>query len=613
MDQAVEDRRIARFGPYCADLRSGELRKNGSRVRLQEQPLRLLAILLERAGDVVTRDELRERLWGGDTFVDFDHGLNTAIQKLRTALNDSAEAPRFIETLPRHGYRFIAAVEWTADAVTQTTAAIRKSNRARWTPVAAVIAAVFLLLAVSAVVYLRRRPERPVAVQSICILPFANAEQETEYVSDGLAEDLVDELSSLPELRVASRTSSFRFKGKTADPRAIARQLNVAAVLTGKVARTADQYQVDLELIDSKDGAALWAKSYSTRATELQMLKRHIAVDLSLRLGLTRTDDPRLRQEPSPAYDLYLRGRYLWNYRSTDSILRAVATFEQAVKVDPNFAPAWAGLAQAYGAVVGAELMPGSEKEIYDKSLAAANKAISLDPSCVEAYASRAAGTAGYYWDFVDAERDYRRAIKLKPNYATVHQWYASDLIRFGRAAEARREIDIAYELEPFSIAITSSVCWNRMYDRRYGEAIAFCRRVKDIDPELVNANCLSWCHLLKGEYEDAIAAIRPWNPQNADELAAALARGGSAAFWKKRSELYERTKMSSNLAAASYAMAGDRDSAFAVLDDAFKRRAVFIKHIGVDPRLDNLRSDPRFEDLLRRIAAGSHGGKGGE
>jgi TolB-like protein/DNA-binding winged helix-turn-helix (wHTH) protein/lipoprotein NlpI len=593
MDHSSRTTRIARFGPFELDSRSGELRRSGSRVRLQEQPVRLLMLLLERAGEVVTRDELRDRLWGSDTFVDFDQGLNAAIRKLRTAVDDSAEAPRFIETLARHGYRFIAPVEWVGGD--------QPRRRVRW------IVATAALLSLAAVAGLLWRQLRslprsaspaPVAIHSIAVLPFATGDKESEYLGEGLAEGLIDELSTWPEMHVISRSSSFRFKGKSDDPRSIGRQLNVGAVLSGNLQRTPVEYQLHAELTDSRDGSELWSRQYRTRIANLLDLQRHVAADIALRLGFTRADAPRLGRKTSPAYDLYLRGRYL---EKQADFLRASSYFEEAVRVDPSFALGYAGLGSAYGRVAGNSLIPGSEREFRRKSHEALNRALALDPTIAEAYASRAATESTFDWDFPAAERDFRRAIELKPTHAEAHEWYSIHLYRTGRFAESRHEINLAYQLEPYSVANRSYICWNRLVNRQYAEAIAFCRQSADVDAKLVNRSCLTWCQLLAGDYEGAIATIRIIGPANADELAEALRGGGREALWKKRIEQYERTN-SNYYVAACYSALGDRDHAFAFLDRAFEQRSPLIAEFYVDPRLDSLRSDPRFEELARRI-----------
>lgn len=584
--------RVARFGPFELDVETAELRKNGARVQLQEQPARILAFLLEHAGEVVTREQLREKLWAADTFVDFDHGLNAAVRKLRAALDDSADTPRFIETLPRHGYRFIPSVEWIV-----APAAPRSSARLYpWITVSVTV------IAIAVIVFLFvRRPVRALPpIQHIAILPFATTDPAIDYLGDGLAEALIDEISKWPDLRVVSRTSAFRFKGKPIEPREVGRQLGAGAVLAGNLEHTADEYRLHVEMIDVDDGTEIWSRRYETRIADLNLLQRRVAEDMALRFGRTRSDNAR-RETSSPAYDLYLRGRYAWNRRSRGDLVRASQYFEQAVQLDPQFARGWAGLAAAYGAIAGNSTIPGSEGLFQKKAKAAANTALSLDPMLAEAYACRAAGESTSEWDFDAAERDFRRALELDPNYASAHEWYGVHLYRTGHLGEARQEIERAYQLEPFSVAMVSYMCHIRLYQRQYADAIAFSMRIRDIDPDLVHPGCLQWAQLQLGRYDDAIATVKSSNAQDGDELLYAYRTGGRDGFWKKKIEISERNKNPFGLACA-YAVTGDRERAFAALDEAVRRRLPGAADFYMDPRFDSIRSDPRFDELARRI-----------
>lgn len=589
------EKETARFGPYELRGRPVELRKNGHRLRLQEQPLRVLSFLVEHAGEAVSRDELREAIWGSDTFVDFDHALNTAVLKLRTALNDSADEPRFIETLPRHGYRFLAPVEWVGiepAAPARKTLPIIKRPIV-WIGLAVVVVA---LLGAGTALYVQR--SRSASIDSIAVLPFASDNRNDAYLADGLAEGLIDSLSDWPDLRVISRTASFRFKGKSLDPRTIGRQLDVDGVLTGNVQRRGDYCELRAELINVTDGAEIWSRKYRTSIANLENLHRQVTSNVALRLGLARSDDARLRTKPSPGYDLYLRGRYLWNSGNTEDWFRALDYFQRAVEIDPQFALGWAGLGSMYGRLAGNSVVPGREGELQAKAMAADNKALQLDPFLAEGYASRAAGKSTYYWDFDGAERDFIRSIQLKPSYPWSHEWYSIHLFRLGRFGESRREIETAYRLEPYSIAITSYMCWERMIERRYDEALAFSKHMAEVDPKLVNRACVHSCELLRGNYEQAAEALRASEPENAEALLTAYRIGGREAFWRERAGQLTNAY---NLAIA-YAGLGDRDRAFQFLETAYRERAPWICQFYVDPRLDVLRSDPRFDDLARRI-----------
>ncbi|MCM2317497.1 MAG: winged helix-turn-helix domain-containing protein [Thermoanaerobaculia bacterium] len=590
---------LARFGGFELHVSSGELRKNGSRVRLQEQPARLLATLLERAGEVVTRDELRARLWPADTFVDFDHSLNTAVRKLRTALGDSADAPRFVETVARHGYRFVGAVDW-ADSALAATPRPRERRRTVWLTLVALIAAV-----AAGVAYTRRPSAALPRVDSVAVLPFTVTDTASDYLGDGLAESLIDGLATSPDLRVAPRSLSFRYDGKRLDPVAVGKELGVSAVVTGSLTSLAPgEYELRTELIGVGDGAHLWAKQYHVSPADLGLLRRQLAFDVGYRLGVTRADDEDQRKASSPAWDRYLRGRYLWHLRGRDNVLRAAEYFERAVELDPEFALGYAGLALAYGTVAGNHYIPDSTAVMQAKAKAAADTALALDETLAEAYVSRAAANDAYYWDFGAAERDFRRAIELKPGLATAHQWYGSHLNKVGRFAEARREIELAYALEPFSLASLAQLSGIRMAERRYDEAIDLNLRMAKVDPALVNYGVLFTCQALAGRFEDAIATMRGapklLDPADADPLEAAYRHGGPTAFWRKRAEQLPESNPYG--VAACYSMAGERDKAFAHLDKAFHLQKSDVAWFYGNPMFDNIRSDPRFDELARRI-----------
>src|SRR5688572_1549884 len=445
--EGLSQPRMARFGVFELDLRSGELRRDGVRVPLQEQPFRLLAILIARPGEVVSREELREQLWASE-FVDFDHGLNRAIRKLRTALDDSADNPRFIETLARRGYRFIAPVSWNGDTV---IAASEPSPRRRLLPIV-IAAAVLLMVIAGALIFRQMQARRAPTIWAVAVLPFTNDHAQTAHVSDGLTEELIDALSRLPSMRVMARTTVFRYKGKPVDPQTVGRDLDVGAVVLGDVRRDGDAYRVRVELIDVRDGSQLWGNRFNVSAAELPGLQNRIAELLFNRLRHGQRA-PGGRTQNAEAYELYLKGLYAWNRRGEDDLRQSIELFTKAAALDPTYAAPHAGLANAWGVMTGNGMI--SPDEGVPRVLAAARKALELDPENAEAYTSMATTKFRNLWDFAGAEKDYREALRLNPNYATGHQWYGDFLRSMGRFAEARRESDIAYKLDPLSTAIT--------------------------------------------------------------------------------------------------------------------------------------------------------------
>src|SRR5687768_14160006 len=447
----------ARFGVFELDLAAGELHRDGIKVKLQEQPFRLLALLLERAGEMVTREELRERLWPAE-FVDFDQGLNTAVRKLRAALDDAADNPLFIETVARRGYRFIAPVSWTSAAETRTASPQPSQvsvRRSRW------ILPLIIAMLIGAGVYVFQRRTAGTAakrVRAVAVLPFVNSEQQNEHVSDGLTEVLIDSLARIPDLRVTARTTVFRYKTTPIDPRRAGKDLGVDAIVTGDVRRDGEGYAVRVELVDTRDGSQLWGERYHASAADLPQVHARISEDLSLRLREGSARGPRrVYTANAEAYDLYLKGLYLWNTRDMARLRESAAYFRRATELDPKFAAAYGSLSSAYGVLIGHGLVSPDEGVL--KVIANANKALELDPSNSEALATLATTKFRSLWDFRGAEQDYLRAIASNPSYPTSHQWYADYLRSMGRPEDARREIDTAHRLDPFSVPINRLMC----------------------------------------------------------------------------------------------------------------------------------------------------------
>lgn len=614
MAEATPGSGIAKFGSFELDPETGELRRQGVKVHLQEQPARILALLLRSGGRLVTREELREALWPADTFVDFDHSLNTAVRKLRTALDDSADAPRYVETLAKRGYRFLVPVEWIgAPPISHSPPAGSPSSPSspdseletarrdapRTTRILIIAAAGLAIAALLAWAMLRPSSSSETPHRALAVLPIENSDQATAYVSDGISEAIIDGLSNSPAIRVTARTSSFRYGTARGDLRAVGRELAVTAIVTGRLERRGDDYLLRLELVDTKDGAQLWARDYRHQVSDLDALRARAVSDLTLRLGVTSGDRPR-PVKSAEAYDLYLRGRYHWNLRSLNDQLRAVEYFKRAVELDPEFAPAWAGLANVYGTLVGSTLVPGREKETQLASFAAAKRALELDPSNAEAYASLAASKLNYNNDYAGAERDFKRAIELNPSMVAAHAWYATLLARVGRAEEADREWAVGWHLDPYSPASNAARCFGRMLQRRYDDAIEGARAAESRSPEMRLAFCTVWAHLLRGDVAAAVEAQSRHYPERADDLREAVAANGLEGFLRMQLEIlpasqeYER--------AIVHAMLGERDAAFEELERSFAMRRANTGFLWVDPRFDSIRDDPRFLDLALRL-----------
>ncbi len=438
-----------RFGLFELDPDTGELRKKGVKVRLQEQPFQILQMLLEHPGKVVTREELQQRIWPSDTFVDFDHGLYNAIQKLRDALDDSAENPRFIETLSRRGYRFIAPLEQS-----------KIPNLV------------------------------PATADSIVVLPFVNfsSDRENEFFADGITEEIINALAQIDELRVVARSSAFSFKGKQLDPRTVGQQLNISKILEGSVRRFDNRLRITAQLIDAENGYHLWSERYDREMKDVFEIQDEIARSIAERLKITFAGKgERLLVKAGTrnveAYQLYAKGRALL-YRRGGAVVTAVQCLEQAVAIDSDYALAWAGLADSY-TTLGYSGLARPEASM-PKAMAAARRAVSLDASLAEAHNALAMASLMGAWDKAQAEREFLQAIRLNPAYLQARDWYALFYLQFaeGRLVEGAEQAKIALASDPLS-AYAHAICgMTSAFAGRELDGIQMSRRAVDLDPD---------------------------------------------------------------------------------------------------------------------------------
>jgi len=490
------ERRRAHFGVFTACLETGQLHMRGMHVRIQELPFRFLATLLRRPGALVTREELRRELWSIDTFVDFDRGINTAVTKLRQALGDSAENPRFIETVGRRGYRFIAPVQLEGEAVDpealpppapgpvpiesvgQTREATPLSDRRlhgmrlRWV----VFAVVVLLLAAGGSTLYRMRSSSVPVVSSLVVLPLENVsgDPSQDAFGDGITDELITALAKVPNMTVISRTSAMHFKNSNLSLPEIAKQLGVHAVLEGTVKRSGNRVRITAQLIDAATDHHLWADVYESDMADVLHVQEQIAQkiaaaaagELSAREKAVKVGYRPVNPE---SFDVYLEGRIHWARRSPDSIPLAVKEFERAIALDPNFAPAYSGLADAL--LVLPVVSTQGDTALYERARTAARRAIELDPSSAEAHTSLASADEAE-WKFAEAESEFRRAIQLNPNYSTAHQWFAEDLSIVGKHDEAIAEIQRAIALDPLSAIVQHQAGQVYQEARQYDKAI---------------------------------------------------------------------------------------------------------------------------------------------
>jgi TolB-like protein/DNA-binding winged helix-turn-helix (wHTH) protein len=615
--------RIFRFGAFEFDPRKGELRKHGVRIKLQGQPIAVLAMLLEHAAEVVTREELQKRLWTADTYVDFEHSLNAAIKRLRTALGDTADAPRFVETLARRGYRFIAplsqlVVEDPSQSVPQPAAPIQKPVRRYRYLLASVAArisnhpwliagpAALVIVAALTVWVFRSGLARSTNLSSIAVLPFTDLspQQDQEYLCDGITEELIHALANVPGLRVPARTSVYRFKGKAHDLTEIGTKLRVSAVLEGSVQRLGDRLRIWAQLVKVADGYHMLSESWDRDAKDLLSLQEEITRLLvaSLRLKL---DGRSLRRHTSDqeAYKLYLQGRFYLNRLQRPDADRAAQLYGQAIRKDPTYALAYAGLADVYN------YRSHGEPELTSKAAAAARKALELDPNLAEAHVSLGANKA-WDWEWKSAEAHFRRALELDPNCAMGRQWYALFyLIPMGRIAEAVAESEKVLELEPFSAFLQREAGWVFYLARQYDRAIKHHRMALQLDPAMNVKHQLMADYLAKGQAQEAIQVGEGHEDKRAIfhaflALAHAISGGRSEAALRISNVEADANRGDAAVGPSYfYAFLGDTEQAFRWLEKAVTLRAKTLPvRLRADPMYDKLRSDPRFSALMRKM-----------
>src|SRR5438270_759827 len=527
MEEGIHLRVRFRFGVFELDPRAGELRKHGLRVRLQEQPFQVLAMLLEHPGEVLTREELQKKLWPADTFVDFDHGLNKAINKIREALSDSADSPRFVETVARRGYRFLAEVK-VADSA-------------------------------------------PVRSQDLATGPHPVAE---------------------------------------------ARELNVDAVVEGTVLRSGDQVRITAQLIEASTDKHLWSQSYQGELRDTLALQNQVARAIAdqIRINLNPQEQAALKNVKvvnPQAYESFLKGRYFWNKRTADGLKVALAYFNQAIDEDPKYAQAYSGLADTYSLLGDWQYAVMTPKEALPKAKAAAAKALELDSALGEAHNSLAFCLDGFDWDFDSAGKEFRRGIELNPGYATAHHWYAWHLSLWGQYDDAIAEMRKAESLDPLSLIINADLAELLVLAHSYDESIRQSRKTIEMDPNFALAhNQLAQAYLQKHMNDEAVAELQEaaqlseGSPTFIANLACAYASSGKrseaikllSALKKRSNSIYSH----GSEIAVIYAALGDTDQAMNWLEKGFEER--FNPGVLLRPGFDPLRSDPRFQDLLRRI-----------
>jgi len=624
-----------RFATFEVDASSGELFRQGFKVKLQEQPFELLLALLERPGEVLTREELKQRIWPDDTIGDFDRGLNRAINRVRDALGDSAENPRFVETLPRRGYRFIAPVQELdlAEATLATGGGTEGVTRVSpagpvsrtWTlagkPTLLVAAAAMVLAAALFWNLGNWRGRRPAAstgpeVRSIAVLPFANLSNDPaqEYFTDGITDELITDLASLDGVRVISRTSVMSFKGKRQPLPAIAAALGVDAVVEGSVTRADQRVRITAQLLLARQDRHLWAASFERDLGDILSVQRDIAAAIArqIQAHVSPSASPSRTAIAPAAYDDYLQGRFFWNRRNVPDTLTAIRYFERAVGTDPNAAVAWAGLADCYNTLA-AEQGASNQEELFSKATAAAVRALEIDPNLGEAHASLGYTYLFHGWDWAGAKRELDRAVELNPNDASAHDWLSHYSIAMRQFDASLAHSKSALEIDPLNPLRRAHMIWHLLFSRQYDDVIGQGQRLLREAPNLTGVIAfLGKAYERKEMQPDAIATLRKAvdaehdAPSALGDLSHAYAAAGqhdkAQAILDQLLARSQREFVSPEILANVYCGLNDRERAVDWLEKSYAARTPGLVYIGVDAVYDPLRSEPRFQALIHKL-----------
>jgi TolB-like protein/DNA-binding winged helix-turn-helix (wHTH) protein len=629
-------RELIRFGPFELKLRSEELCRDGVAVKLPPQPFKVLVLLAQNAGQLVTREEIQSEIWGDGTFVDFDKGLNFCIKQIREALGDNAQSPRYIETLPRRGYRFIAAIDDNGaslesagnrleDSLTERVESEapspEKSLRGfRWQAVAVV--AVLLLPLIIYLVWhrLAAQTNPPAGKIMLAVLPFENlnADSNEDYFSDGLTEEMITQLGRLQPARlgVIARTTALTYKKTGKDIRQIGRELGVSYVLEGSVRREADRVRITAQLIQVEDQTHLWAETYERNERDVLQLQSEVASHVARSLAIEllpapRPDSIRARTSQPEAYDAYLKGRYLITKDTLPDLERSLPYFEQAIEKDPAFAPAYVAFVEAR--VLWTTWVNNPAGEALPKTRDYALKAVELDPTFAEAYAALGSVNFWLEWNWPEAEANIKQAIRLNPSNPNTHILYANFLLARGQDEAYANEVKVAVQLDPVSLLTNGLSAYIYLRARMYDDAIIQGNRMLELEPKSPAAHeCLTRAYIHKGMYKEAIDIIRRYRTLTGAKQQDIDALNGDAKEVISRTlrpdikgmetALAKGEKIPALYVAATYINAGEKDRAFEWLEKSFVASEPHLIFLRTDPRYDAIHADPRFDELSRRI-----------
>lgn len=626
---------VYRFGPYRANTADLELRKSGIRIRLQPKPFQVLKVLLDRAGQSVSREELKGLLWSPDIFVDFDHGLNTAVNKIREALSDSAEEPRYIETLA-NGYKFIGEISEQAEQPFVATASVAASPLATsplavhsgprgeiiWRkPYLAPAAGLACLIAVVVLVF-HTAPKvfgtSSAAIQSVAVLPLKNlsGDPSQEYFSDSMTDELITQLAKISSLNVPSAGSVVRYKNMSPSASEIRRDLKVDAFLEGSVVRAGEKVRVSAQLIDARTDRHIWAEDYQGDLRDVLVLQNDIATAIahSVKVKVAPADSPKVsvpRQVEPRAYDAYIRGRGYWLRSNTANevpgdVEKSGELFQQAIRYDPSFARAYSGLADYYGVKAGYGLIPAEEG--WRKSEEASRKALALDDRLAEAHCSLASKMMFYDWNWTGAEREIQRGLELDTHYAVLHNLYSQLLSYTGRFDQSIAEARRAEELDPLGerFVVQRALRFSRRFDLFLTEVDKTFAQ----DPARIHKERAAVYKAKKQHPEEVHETDQELRIEGcvlcADRLAQAYAQKGYSGWLEERlNELNKISKDGNSMSfehSELYAAMGNTNMAMHYLEQGYQEHTVELVRLQVNPAYDNMRTDPRFRDLVHRI-----------
>lgn len=644
MATSIHGRKV-RFGAYLVDFRSEELFKHGIRIKLQDQPFQILTILLESPGELVSREELRRKLWSEETFVDFDAGLNAAVRKLRDALSESAEAPRFIETLPRHGYRFIAQVEavpeprppeespppakptmeisppqFVSPLAVEEARTMRSGVVWNWIWAGFLFAAGVLVVILTTTSWRSRffSTRASTGIQSIAVLPLQDlsGDPSREYFADGMTDALITDLAQIKSLRVISRTSSMQFRGTKKRLPEIARDLNVDALVEGTVVRSGSRVRINAQLIRADNEGHLWAQSYERSMSDVVELQAEVATRIAaeIQANLTAQENAKLtkgRAVNPEAYENYLRGEYFSSKETNEGFEKAIEYYQKSIDLDPNFAPAYVGLAENFGFM--AYTRRTDPKEAWNKSEILLQKALELDPNSSLAHVLVGMTKLQYHCDRPGAEKEIQKALELDPADMHAVDYHSYYLLEVGRADEAIAQKKKVLERDPVSVGTSAELGLYLLNAGRYEEAVQQLQKTLELDPNFPPAlTRLGLAYEGQQKYEQAVMWIK--KALAVDPIPGRLGRLGEVyARWGKKEEALEVVEelkkmgqqryVSPNVMALIYARLGQNEKALSYLEKAAKEDAPSLSDSG----FDNLRPNPRFKVVEARLVKHSH------